>query len=367
MNKGITSFRALAFFAVFLFHIHWLQAGYLGVQAFFVLSGFLLIPILIQMKAALSTKDFFVHFYGRRALRIFPLYYAYIIAVAGVSFLLDDQKAFENIPQIDRYLEQLPWALTYTYDFFHATDFYQHTPLVTHFWSLAVEEQFYLIFPFVVFLIPPNRLKAFLLSMIILGPLIRLVLFLIITKNIMPVLDERVDLVVYVLPFSHLSAFAVGGFAALYLKRQSTMSALAATFTTLVVGMVTDFAFTRSFSISDLGFAPFMRDSYKFIWGYFVLNLIFGILLIQIRDRRLFPALLENPLLHYLGKISYGLYVFHFPMIWVVNSTLSEFSMAARALVALVITIVMSAMSYELMEKHFIGLKDKFFAHGISA
>ena len=89
MNKGITSFRALAFIAVFLFHIHRVQAGYLGVLAFFVLSGFLLIPILIEMKESLSNKDFFTHFYGRRALRIFPLYYVYLLAVALMSFFID--------------------------------------------------------------------------------------------------------------------------------------------------------------------------------------------------------------------------------------------------------------------------------------
>ena len=93
MNKGLTSFRALAFFAIFLFHINYfgtghlgIQAGYLGVQAFFVLSGFLLTPILVDMKSNLNKKDFFIHFYGRRALRIFPLYYLYLVIVASVSF-----------------------------------------------------------------------------------------------------------------------------------------------------------------------------------------------------------------------------------------------------------------------------------------
>jgi len=77
MSNGLTSYRALAFFAVFLFHMHLINFGYLGVQAFFVLSGFLLTPILIEMKRENSFRQYFIKFYGRRALRIFPLYFAY--------------------------------------------------------------------------------------------------------------------------------------------------------------------------------------------------------------------------------------------------------------------------------------------------
>jgi len=89
MSRGLTSFRALAFFAIFLFHTLDLgnhkvgiRGGYLGVLAFFVLSGFLLTPILIDMKSSLNKRDFYIHFYGRRAFRIFPLYYSYILTTA---------------------------------------------------------------------------------------------------------------------------------------------------------------------------------------------------------------------------------------------------------------------------------------------
>ena len=94
MSKGLTSFRALAFFGIFLVHIKvygsgnlGIDAGYLGVMAFFVLSGFLLTPILVEMKSNLNKKDFFIHFYGRRVLRIFPLYYSYLLIVASVYLL----------------------------------------------------------------------------------------------------------------------------------------------------------------------------------------------------------------------------------------------------------------------------------------
>ncbi|MGB8410267.1 MAG: acyltransferase family protein, partial [Gallionella sp.] len=120
MNKGLTSFRALAFFAIFLYHINpgpgylGLQAGYLGVQAFFVLSGFLLTPILLEMKANLNRKDFFVHFYGRRALRIFPLYYSYLAIVAILSVAAIYLYGASATVPLQRFIEQLPWTMTYT-------------------------------------------------------------------------------------------------------------------------------------------------------------------------------------------------------------------------------------------------------------
>jgi peptidoglycan/LPS O-acetylase OafA/YrhL len=83
MIRALDSFRFYAFLAVFLFHIGRFDAGYLGVQAFFVLSGFLLTPILVDMKRALPLKRYMISFYGRRVLRICPLYYFYLL-VAGL-------------------------------------------------------------------------------------------------------------------------------------------------------------------------------------------------------------------------------------------------------------------------------------------
>ena len=67
---GLDAFRFFAFLAVFLFHVDLAPAGYLGVLAFFVLSGFLLTPILVEMRRTLPPARYFINFYGRRALRI---------------------------------------------------------------------------------------------------------------------------------------------------------------------------------------------------------------------------------------------------------------------------------------------------------
>ncbi|HEX2697603.1 MAG TPA: acyltransferase family protein, partial [Anaerolineales bacterium] len=78
MITGLDGLRAIAFLMVFAFHTRHLEFGWMGVQLFFVLSGFLITGILLNIKDSLAGKQFFVKFYGRRFLRIFPLYYFYL-------------------------------------------------------------------------------------------------------------------------------------------------------------------------------------------------------------------------------------------------------------------------------------------------
>ena len=385
MSRGLTSFRALAFFGIFLVHINvygtgnlGINAGYLGVMAFFVLSGFLLTPILVEMKSNLNRKDFFIHFYGRRALRIFPLYYSYLVLVASVSFLvvyhygknevipngsfgLIPIDRFKLIDELYIFIEQLPWTMTYTYDFYYVTYFSKLSFFATHFWSLAVEEQFYLAWPLAIFFIPNNHLKKFLLSVIAAGPFMRLLLAIILNANIFPALPQT-DLVIYILPFSHIDAFALGGYFALYGKSRSGYLVWVSILFVIMLGMVTSWLATRQVQWDQLGYARFMQDSYKYIWGYSIVNLIFAYVLVHIRNKTFMPALFENPLLVYLGKISYGLYVFHLPVLWLTYSMMDRFPEVVRALTTLLITIIISMISYEFMEKRFINLKDKYFA-----
>ena len=75
MIPGLDGLRGIAFLLVFALHTDYLQVGWVGVQFFFVLSGFLITGILLDMKKSLPPREYFFKFYGRRFLRIFPLYY----------------------------------------------------------------------------------------------------------------------------------------------------------------------------------------------------------------------------------------------------------------------------------------------------
>lgn len=365
MYRGLDSFRALAFLAVFAFHSHLLSVGYLGVQAFFVLSGFLLTPILVDMKEQLNRRSFFVNFYGRRFLRIFPLYYLYVIVVLIICIILASSKDYSHIENVNLFLKQLPWTLTYTYDFFHATSSWQPTSFVAHFWSLAVEEQFYFVWPALIWVVNKKYLKNFLLTTIFIGPGLRLLCAAIYKSGELPFLVHPIDLFIYVLPFTYVDAFAFGGYFALYQKSDKTnLPTIGMLYLAILLGYLAQYRASGQVDFLSFGYSEFMKD--QFIFGYSIINLVFAKTLIQIKDGKFFPLLMDNPFLSYLGKISYGLYVFHNPLIWLIffiNPSLSRFTIA---FISILLTIGISSLVYELYEKNFLRLKDRYFPKNLS-
>jgi len=360
MNRGMTSFRALAFFAVFMFHMGRFSAGYLGVQAFFVLSGFLLTPILLDMKANLSPKQFFVSFYGRRALRIFPLYYFYLLAVTIICLWVLNTNVYADKSEFTLFMDQLPWSLTYTYNFFSASSLFENSFFVSHLWSLAVEEQFYLLWPLLIFLVRRDHLTKVLWLTIFLGPVFRFATGELAGGAGSTVFNSRLDFAVYVLPFSHIDAFAIGGLFASYKSSGSKWPLRALIVAALTIGYTTQYLAYGEIMISSLGFYAFMVG--KYVWGYSLMNLVFACMLLQIRDEKFLPRFFNGAILHYLGKISYGMYVFHFPAIHFSSELLDGQTKLVIGCVALAATIAISALSYELVEKRFIAQKDRFFS-----
>jgi peptidoglycan/LPS O-acetylase OafA/YrhL len=145
--------------------------GFIGVSLFFVLSGFLITRILIGCRGRLNAGESSLGrevrvFYIRRTLRIFPLYYGTLLVLA----LLPDagsQTAF-GVRQIH---DRLPYHLTYTFNWlFSFPEHYSRGGFERHFWSLCVEEQFYLFWPWLILLVPRRLLLPALLATIALGP-----------------------------------------------------------------------------------------------------------------------------------------------------------------------------------------------------
>lgn len=159
----LDALRALAVTGVIVHHyVPAHELGILaigGVKLFFVLSGFLITRLLLAARGdvergRLGRVGAVGRFYARRALRIFPLYYVVVAVLVAV-----------NLPPAR---EILPWLLTYTLNFHMASHGY--VDHFAHFWTLAVEEQFYAVWPWVVLFAPRRVLRPVMLALIAVAP-----------------------------------------------------------------------------------------------------------------------------------------------------------------------------------------------------
>jgi peptidoglycan/LPS O-acetylase OafA/YrhL len=268
---------------------------------------------------------------------------------------------FPGVEEARAFLDQVPWAVLFLIDFIHVGAGYQSTPLLSHFWSLAVEEQFYLLWPLVIFLTPLRHIKVMLLGIAAAGPAMRMFIGSDLALAAFPAMDSYPIVRVYFLPFSHIDAFAIGGYFSLYGKSYSERSVLLLAVLTVAAGALSTWLNTRSFYPTAFGFGSHMRVAYQYVWGYTLVNVFFAFLIVNVRDRRFFPRIMENRILDYLGRISYGLYVYHFAAIYFVSNTVPQLPEVIRVALSLGLTVALSAASYELFEKRFTALKDVYF------
>ncbi|MBI5934348.1 MAG: acyltransferase [Chloroflexi bacterium] len=364
--KGLDGLRGIAFLMVFFFHIHWVQWGWLGVQLFFVLSGFLITGILMDMKEALPAKPYFIKFYGRRVLRIFPLYYFYLAVMwALTAWALS--RGFHPDP-MTVYQSEMKYALIYVYDFYFTLDRYIPSYFLTHFWTLAVEEQFYLFWPLFIFITPRKYMRKAFWFVIALAPILRLITLLLHSTETFSFLRDDVALVVYSLPFTHLDAFAMGALFTLIRIPKAKGIFIASIIASPLIGLAADYIVNgrwKDISIASLGWPITMPDGNKFIWGYTIVNGLCAVLLYGVARHGWFTRLLEWPPLRYLGKISYGMYVYHFAIVWLAatlfGQNITEPFAPLLALATFTFIWIVATLSYQLMEKPIIDLKDRFF------
>jgi len=360
-NPQLDSMRALAAIAIIAHHYLLFPAGWIGVQFFFVLSGFLISGIVIKGKQQAQTQGmlaFFKDFYKRRMLRLFPLYYGYLI-ILGVIFLV--------IHKPEALTSEWPWLLTYTLNFRWLSDNYTFHMIYGHLWSLSLEWQFYLVWPLFLWKLPKKHFVKTLLWLLPTAMVIRIAVYLICNHvqyfvgfNGNPT-DEA--LAPYVLPFSHLDAFVFGALLCDKAVREVLSKAwvvYSCIGLTVISGFLLVFA-VPSYPFTSFGWPGNLPQGYQWIWGYSVLNLTSAAIianLLEQKNVRLF-AFTKLRLFQYLGKISYGMYVYH-PIIIFVTLALSAKMVAfpgskiLELLIVIALTAVVAHFSYELFEKRFI-------------
>jgi peptidoglycan/LPS O-acetylase OafA/YrhL len=369
MNKPspyIQSLDGVRFLAVTLVLIaHWIgdekvgfYPSYLGVCMFFVLSGFLISGILLKAKESdesASQNHWFSlkQFYIRRTLRIFPLYY-FIIAIL---WLFDVSTTRENVG----------WLLTYMTNNYMA--FHQHwMGSYDHLWSLAVEEQFYLFFPFIIFFIPKKWLVPVIFSFLPLAILLRFYFYLAGYEWITP----------YVWMPTSLDAFGLGALLAMARRYDWGLHRFLAKFSTLLaslffLGLITYLSKNEIESHNFYSIVPL-----RFFEALFSLSLIaFVSKPVEDGFSKRFISFFEIPAFVFIGKVSYGIYVYHqfiyneyyFPEVHPLQIVFNGIDQISPALLQntafkfgllYALTLLVATLSWYAFEKPINQLKDKF-------
>lgn len=348
---ALDGLRGIAIIVVLFWHYFlpsWFP-GWSGVDLFFVLSGYLITGNLL---AAKGQPHYFTRFYRNRALRILPLYYALLIGFfLAIRFLVHQR----NLPDLAFYTDHWKSFFILTQNWTIAFHGLPRNLSMAPTWSLAIEEQFYLIWPLIILLIPGDkpRIRLFTL-LIILIFLSRTLGYLFISRN---------EDLYYFATFFHMDGLIIG--ALLYQIHRSEIK-IATPVLTWCLLLLTIILALGCISARDVdGTSPFFETV-----GFTFVALWYGLLLhisVKLPDS-LFTRSLNWSFLRYCGKISYGLYLIHYPVLffagfrfyfwalghWPDKSGILHVCMQALCILA---TFLLSSLSYRYFESRFLRLK----------
>lgn len=328
---GFDSLRAIAVIAVLFFHLGWptFTYGWLGVPFFFVLSGFLITGILLDNRDS-GPRSYFMTFYTRRCLRIFPLYFLYLAVIAVWCAWLDAKAT------------GWPYFLLYVQNYYLGTIQFKMPPGMElgHTWSLAVEEQFYMLWPLVIFFASTKQLKLLIPTLITITVVSRYW----ITHNL--------DLYSFTPLTSNFDTLCLGALLAI-LYRESKSKLRSCSLALLLAG------------IGTVVIAYYLPNS---TMGGFDSVFMFALALffagvVGLTASGALPSI-QWKLLSYIGKISYGLYIWHALAYNIVNGAIyhhwmPDYGAPAMDALRLAITFIFAIASFHLFELPILRIKDR--------
>jgi len=314
--------------------------GWIGVDIFFCLSAFLLTRLLtreINQNSTINIKHFFI----RRLLRIWPLYFTYIIIAIAFSIYtgITNDNWFRTIG-----------LLSFTENIFAA--FCQYNPIwfTGHLWTISYEEQFYLILPFLIPLlvrVTKAKRNGLLFAIFCAGSLCRIILIYCKVKQ--PA--------IWVLPITHFESILAGIFLAFISPPDKNRKNLS--LYSFIIGAL---IFCIILYLPDTGVT-----GYHLMLLYPCIGITTGCIVVAaITNKNNFVrSVLTNSIFVFLGKISFGLYVLHIASINMVDYILRQFDIAMPILTTIIsfmVTIILSVLSYLLLETRFLKMKENFTA-----
>lgn len=322
--------------------------GWAGVEMFFVLSGFLITGILSDGKDGASLRGF----YARRARRILPLYYTVLL----LHLLVFRHLTLPTWANLEYVVRHQVWYWTFFTNFLFAAPDGWHR-LTSHFWTLAIEEQFYLLWPLIVCRYRREHAMRACLAILVAGTLLRLGLAL---EGVRPQVS-------YLLTPTELDGLAAGAFLALAIRAPSARPFALRWGRELTIGAVAVICamivYRRAFSFSD----PLVP-----VIGFSCLAIAFGALVLtaaRASSEGMVGATLSHPALRFLGRYSYAIYLLHMPIIqlwrapqraesWLVSDGVPPF-VAHVAYIAVVTSVVILAalVSWHTIESPFLRMR----------
>jgi peptidoglycan/LPS O-acetylase OafA/YrhL len=325
--------------------------GWIGVDLFFVLSGFLITGILYD---TLSDPHFFRNFYARRTLRIFPLYYGFLLLLS-IIMLFTGNHWYVGIWHLLTYTVSLPFNGPWLTD--------ARWMNLNHVWSLAIEEQFYLVWPLLIYLLRTRRRIALAaIAGIIFSVAVRF--FWVHFTNM-----ETHPYIVYSWTPSRLDGLLSGALLALAVRGRFRQLALKLAPPVLALGCLLMAAiFIRNGSLEWRGY-PFIS-----VVEPLLLAVTFGALLLCcLRPETTLQRVAGHPVLRFFGRYSYGLYLFHYTLATALLNPLrialvahhhsKLLALILPAVLTLALSIAAAWLSFRYFESPFLRLKGRFSAH----
>jgi peptidoglycan/LPS O-acetylase OafA/YrhL len=329
--------------------------GSYGVELFFVLSGFLITGILLDAR---DKGGYFRNFYMRRLLRIFPLYYAVLVVLFGLVPLVPTLQG----PVLDFLRERQLWAWLYGVNIYVGMHGEWALPYIDHFWSLSVEEHFYLVWPLVVWWLGPRPRRLLVASLALsLGAML---------ARLVGSIAGLSTWTTYVLTPFRLDGLAFGAFLAVLVRQPGGLDAIRKHLPRLsaVAGTLLAVTYVWTLAVS--------RESMRVVLpirASLILLLLAALLLWTVlapADSRL-SRLFRNRSLGFMGTYSYGIYVYHhFVSYYLVTHgtdlVLTRIvgwhfgAVLLQSAFGVALSTVVAYGSYHLLEKRFLTLK-RFF------
>jgi peptidoglycan/LPS O-acetylase OafA/YrhL len=315
--------------------------GWIGVDLFLAISAFLLTRLLClewRSTGTISLRDFFI----RRALRIWPLFFCYAGAMC-IWALMKGNLEVETI---------FAWWLsfmTFSNNLLSATQGHSPIPYTAHLWTIALEEQAYIILPLVLltFLASRGTIKS--LFLVALG----MILLLILTRTAFVLVGAEHPFI-WVLPL-RADPFILGAVAAIVTEgRTITKPRLVLFLGALLMASVVLFP-----AIDEPGIFQ--------VFGYTIIAVGCTAVVVAVQAPSLTASLLSWTPLRYLGKISFGIYIYHLFCIAIAHKVIdttqisgANFENIVVSIVGFALTICVAAISYQVFEKPFLKVKSRF-------